>query len=73
MPVKKTITIRGRKYWRSARELEAAERRGARPKSESCDHKWSPWKIVGHTGDWFHPHIVERECKKCRACETDEH
>lgn len=38
-----------------------------------CRHDWSAWKIVGYTGDWFHPHIVERECKTCRVSERDEH
>jgi len=29
-PIKKTITIRGVTYWRSSRELEAAEKRRKR-------------------------------------------
>lgn len=36
-------------------------------------HKWSTWKTVGRTGDWFHPLIVERKCEKCGSVETDEH
>lgn len=39
----------------------------------ACRHKWSDWKDVGRTGDWFHPIIVERKCKKCGCTETDEH
>jgi hypothetical protein len=35
-------------------------------------HKWSDWKVVGYTGDWFHPHIVERRCA-CGAKQSDEH
>lgn len=34
---------------------------------------WSAWKIIGNTGDWFHPHIVERKCAQCGQTETDEH
>lgn len=36
-------------------------------------HKWSAWKEIGRTGDWFHPLIVERRCRACGATETDEH
>lgn len=36
-------------------------------------HKWSGWKEIGRTGDWFHPLIVERKCETCGARETDEH
>lgn len=36
-------------------------------------HAWTAWEIVGHTGDWFHPHIVKRRCKICDVTETDEH
>lgn len=35
-------------------------------------HEWGPWKVIGHTGDWFHPHIVERKCQVCPVTETDE-
>ena len=38
-----------------------------------CRHDWMPWKTTGYTGDWFHPRIVERTCRKCGAGETDEH
>lgn len=36
-------------------------------------HKWSGWKVVGRTGDWFHPLIAERKCHVCGSVETDEH
>lgn len=45
----------------------------AKENTATCDHKWLAWKIIGYTGDWFHPHIVQRECEKCRQSETDEH
>lgn len=32
-------------------------------------HDWSVWKIIGHTGDWFTPHILERKCKTCGKTE----
>jgi hypothetical protein len=32
-------------------------------------HDWSVWKVVGHTGDWFHPHILERTFLE-RTCNT---
>lgn len=35
-------------------------------------HEWKPWKVIGYTGDWFHPHIVERKCAVCPVTETDE-
>lgn len=41
--------------------------------AETCKHYWQPWQIVGHTGDWFHPHLVERVCRICGYLETDEH
>lgn len=37
------------------------------------NHKWSAWKEIGRTGDWFHPLIVERKCAICGSSETDEH
>lgn len=40
---------------------------------EPHKHEWGAWKIVGYTGDWFHPRIVERECKTCHEIESDEH
>lgn len=42
--------------------------------SEICagPHRWGEWKIVEYTGDWFHPHVVRRQCKICPARETDE-
>ncbi len=44
-------------------------------KIEPCGgpHDWSRHEIIGYTGDWFHPHIVRRKCKKCGHAETDEH
>lgn len=35
-------------------------------------HTWSDWKIIGHTGDWFHPHIIKRKCAMCPATEQYE-
>jgi hypothetical protein len=35
-------------------------------------HKWSAWKEIGRSGDWFHPLIFQRTCM-CGATETDEH
>lgn len=42
------------------------------PSKDAHTHKWSAWKEIGRTGDWFHPLIVERKCE-CGAAETDEH
>lgn len=60
--------------------LRLAKSEGARRVSsvvnvrlQPCKHEWSAWKIIGRTGDWFHPHIVERTCSKCRYSESDEH
>jgi hypothetical protein len=36
-------------------------------------HEWSKWKVIGYTGDWFHPRIVERTCEICSATEQAEH
>jgi hypothetical protein len=35
-------------------------------------HTWGRWKVIGYTGDWFHPHIIERKCAVCPASEQDE-
>jgi hypothetical protein len=35
-------------------------------------HEWGAWKIIAHTGDWFHPYIIERRCAVCPAKEQDE-
>ncbi len=54
------------------RRWEAAKIRAAA--DDQCKaHKWSDWKEIGRTGDWFHPLIVERKCKRCGITETDEH
>jgi hypothetical protein len=42
------------------------------PDGVTCEHEWSAWKKVGYTGDWFHPHIIERKCQKCAKVESDE-
>ncbi len=36
-------------------------------------HEWGQWKVIGYTGDWFHPRIVKRKCAVCPVTETDEH
>ena len=38
----------------------------------NCSHEWSDWKVIAYTGDWFHPRVIQRECAKCGATETDE-
>ena len=61
------------------KELEVAMNKIMEPgfaceaKADMHVHEWTDWKEVGRTGDWFHPLIVERKCKKCGRTETDEH
>lgn len=40
----------------------------------NADHKhdWTSRKVVGYTGDWFKPRIVERECRKCGETERED-
>jgi len=38
----------------------------------TCLHQWTGWKIIGRTGDWFHPHIVQRRCKLCSKIEQED-
>jgi hypothetical protein len=53
----------------------ASDARRDRRDFSACNSrcKWSEWKIIGRTGDWFKPLIVERKCKTCGTTETDEH
>lgn len=44
-----------------------------RPTPCTGKHQWTDWEVIGYTGDWFHPRIVERKCKKCGVKEQDEH
>lgn len=38
-----------------------------------CRHEdWTPCEIVGYTGDWFNPRIVQRTCRGCGKTETKE-
>lgn len=55
-------------------EMGIEHARSAYRQPRACKgHKWSAWKVIGRTGDWFHPLIVERKCKVCGDTETDEH
>lgn len=44
----------------------------AREAKAACKHEWGIWKVIGYTGDWFHPHVCERECDKCGQKQTQE-
>lgn len=60
----KTVMVRGREYYRSASEIAKRQ--------QTCKHKWSNWKDVGRTGDWFKPIIVERRCETCGASQNED-
>lgn len=56
----------------NAPDTKQAIERVAKVYQKECKHKWSEWEIIEHTGDWFHPHVIQRFCKLCKKIETDE-